>query len=557
MEAMHDKIEETVSQLVDPEILSNRNSPEAQALKWLIEDDTVWRHQHEDFSVERIVQRFVLVSFYLSRGGPLYWKANNWLQGEECTWNFIDCNGIGEVRALAFGKFRFCCCVRTKQKAESSKHLQRLLILRADNIGLDGQIPAAIAHLNKVENLIIKKESGVMGTIPAELGHMSSLRQLGIYYTQLQGPIPQEIFLASKLTYLNFQNNDLDGGLSSEVGQLRELETLVLMNNELTGEIPWQSLASTGVKFLGLSNNKFQGNISLLSGFSNLEFLYLDGNSLSGELPDSIGGIKTLKSLNIDNNGITGQLPTAIGLLTNLQYFSMQYNELDGPIPSQITNMAAMKTLGLGSNKLNGPLPDMQPLLQLENLYLFDNQLTGQVKNSIFELPELSTLTLVAFCGTLSVCFLLLTTFLVITELLFLSSNIFTGELPSPSGLKLNSQLIGLYMSDNQFDDEIPPSFCNLRGLQALLLDENNLSGNIPACLGMLMHLTQFHVFKNKLTGFIPQELSVLHDLGKLARSYLVVVGLPGWVGGGDEERIGCIVVLLVIYSNYLLYFVS
>jgi hypothetical protein len=127
MEAMHDKIEETVSQLVDPEILSNRNSPEAQALKWLIEDDTVWRHQHEDFSVERIVQRFVLVSFYLSRGGPLYWKANNWLQGEECTWNFIDCNGIGEVRALAFGKFRFCCCVRTKQKAESSNTYEGFL----------------------------------------------------------------------------------------------------------------------------------------------------------------------------------------------------------------------------------------------------------------------------------------------------------------------------------------------------------------------------------------------------------------------------------------------
>ena len=391
MEEMHKKIQLAVSEIVVEETLSNRSSVESQALQWLLEDDTVWTPQHEDFLSERIVQRFILVAFYFSMGGPS-WYANNWLQGDECgedPWKYINCDENGDVRAIAFSKLIhsipaiLCDCMDM---------MPNHYAVPLDNVGLVGQIPPFIYHLRKIENFIMKKESKLTGSIPRELGHLDQLKQLGLYYTGLSGTIPKELCKASTLSFLNLQNNDMEGGIPTEIANLTELETLVLMNNRMGGEIPWQSLAASGVRFLGLSNNDFHGIIpGGIADFATLEHLYLDGNGFNGELPSAIGQVKRLRSLNLDGNQIRGRLPVEIGLLSNLQYFSIQYNELTGPLPVTIRDMEALARLALGSNKLSGGLPSLSTLANLENLYLFENQFSGGIPSDIFDMEALST----------------------------------------------------------------------------------------------------------------------------------------------------------------------
>ena len=101
-------------------------------------------------------------------------------------------------------------------------------------------------------------------------------------------------------------------------------------------------------------------------------------------------------------------------------------------------------------------------------------------------------------------------------EYLFLSSNQFTGPIPTtigrPEGFS-GSLLKGLYLSENKFDGTIPESICQYGQLQALFLDDNKLNSTIPTCIGNLVELRQFYAFRNMLTGSVPVEISALREL--------------------------------------------
>jgi hypothetical protein len=103
------------------------------------------------------------------------------------------------------------------------------------------------------------------------------------------------------------------------------------------------------------------------------------------------------------------------------------------------------------------------------------------------------------------------------TETLFLSSNNFTGPVPTTIGRASGSLLRGLYLSDNKLDGSLPEALCNLTLLEALFVDTNQLTGSIPTCTGNLMELKQFYAFDNMLTGEVPEELSALRKLSKWA----------------------------------------
>ena len=99
-------------------------------------------------------------------------------------------------------------------------------------------------------------------------------------------------------------------------------------------------------------------------------------------------------------------------------------------------------------------------------------------------------------------------------EVLFLSSNQFTGQIPTSIG-RLSRTLRGLYLSDNQFLGTIPRQLCAFSAMEALFLDTNQLIGPIPECFGELTELRQLYLFQNELTGSVPPELEELSNLSK------------------------------------------
>ena len=78
-------------------------------------------------------------------------------------------------------------------------------------------------------------------------------------------------------------------------------------------------------------------------------------------------------------------IPTAIGSLTQLTYLWLVGNQLTGPIPSTLANLPSLNSLSLQGNQLTGTIPStLASLTQLTYLWLSENaQLTGTIPSPL------------------------------------------------------------------------------------------------------------------------------------------------------------------------------
>ena len=114
------------------------------------------------------------------------------------------------------------------------------------------------------------------------------------------------------------------------------LLVLYLVGNELTGRIP-EELGNLNLWGLGLSWNDLNvGPIpAWLRNHTNLRWLYLSGNDLTGGIPTWLGNRTHLRHLFLDSNALTGSIPGALGNLVNLERLNLAYNwGLSGSLPS-------------------------------------------------------------------------------------------------------------------------------------------------------------------------------------------------------------------------------
>ena len=64
-----------------------------------------------------------------------------------------------------------------------------------------------------------------------------------------------------------------------------------------------------------------------------------------------------LQWLYLHGNQLTGTIPAELESLTNLQRLYLHGNELTGPIPSWLVNLTELLELSLWSNQLTGTIP--------------------------------------------------------------------------------------------------------------------------------------------------------------------------------------------------------
>ena len=246
-----------------------------RAFGWLVDTDPLQLTPDGTPAMDRrILQRYALSTLFFATEGDTWGNKNNWLSGDECGfqggpgWFGLGCNDVGEVRAIAF-----------------------------DDNNLFGDLPPELSILTAVENLVIKNNKDLTGTIPLEVGTMTELRQLALYNNDHTGEIPVTIYdNLLHLVYLNLQDNRLTGQLRPEVGQLSSLKKLILFNNELEGPVHSLHIANIDeLEYLGLSGNKFSGSIAhQIGNIPSLEYLYLDNNRFTGTLPTKLGLLSSL-----------------------------------------------------------------------------------------------------------------------------------------------------------------------------------------------------------------------------------------------------------------------
>jgi len=270
---------------------------------------------------------------------------------------------------------------------------------------------------------------------------------------------------------INMENNNLVGTIPAEVNDFSSLATLYLNGNQLTGAIP------------------------NLSGLTNLSQLNLAVNQLTGSIPSWLNTISTLTTIDVNDNQFSGTIPdlTNLSQLTSLKLAS---NQISGTIPTWLNSLFSLTVIDFSNNQLSGDIPNLGDLTNLQYFAMAGNQLTGSIP---------------AWLGSLTG----------LTHII-LSENLLTGTIPTEIGLLSN--LVYFNLGENQLTGTIPTQLVNLSALQTLALDSNQLTGTIPAGFGSIYTLTYIDLNNNALSGSIPVELGNLTALNvlHLASNHLV-----------------------------------
>jgi len=165
----------------------------------------------------------------------------------------------------------------------------------------------------------------------------------------------------------------LGGTVPAEIGQLTSLTVLDLSANQLSG-MPEEIGQLTSLRELYLKGNQLSSMPAVIGQLTLLERLNLEDNQLTSLLAE-IGQLASLRELNLRGNQLTS-VPAEIGQLTSLRELSLLGNELTS-LPAEIWQLRSMETLYLLDNKLTSLPAEIGQLTSLRELHLRENQLTS------------------------------------------------------------------------------------------------------------------------------------------------------------------------------------
>jgi Leucine-rich repeat (LRR) protein len=119
----------------------------------------------------------------------------------------------------------------------SITRLPNLLYLYAEYADIIGDLSFMIGMPSILE-LWVDQNPLLVGTIPTEVGMLSSLASLSITGCGLSGPIPTELGLCTSLQQVWLYQNALTGSIPTELGLLDSLKRFQIEANSVTGSMP-------------------------------------------------------------------------------------------------------------------------------------------------------------------------------------------------------------------------------------------------------------------------------------------------------------------------------
>ncbi|KAG6642339.1 hypothetical protein CIPAW_09G135900 [Carya illinoinensis] len=204
--------------------------------------------------------------------------------------------------------------------------------------------------------------------------------------SRLSGSIPKELGNLSSLKYLNLEANQFSGTVPSELGKLVNLETLMLSSNNLSGNLPKELGGLKNLTDFRINDNILNGTIpDFIQNWKNLERLEMLASGLEGPIPSSISVLEKLKDLRITDISGTIQAFPNLTKMTGLTRIVMRNCNISGEIPGYIWRMNSLRILDLSFNKLSGELPSVISTESWKFIFLSGNSMSGDVPESILK----------------------------------------------------------------------------------------------------------------------------------------------------------------------------
>ncbi|GJR99719.1 leucine-rich repeat protein [Tanacetum coccineum] len=453
---------------------------------------------------------------------------------------------------------------------------------------LNGSIPESIGRLVSLQLFSVYSNS-LNGTVPVSIGQLTKLRDLDISSNSLEGAITEAHF--AKLSMLKHLNTASNSKLTFNVSRVwkpsfqlitadlssckiingfpqwlrtqKKLKDLRLSNASITGPLPTWLRKMPVVFILDLSHNKLSGPLTNLPNegtadvsIESTRALLLQDNLFNESIPISLCRRTDLGYLDLSRNRLTGRIPKCLGNMRSLYNMQFSSNQLSGVIPGSILpRLSMLSWLNLNDNHFTGELPrELENLRELSILDLGDNGFSGNIPEWIGEnLTNLMILRLHKnnFTGSIppSLCN---NSFL---QILDVAHNNLTGHIPRCLG-KVNGMITGrsvtiggldfdpeenliqvikgvsleytttfqyvinMDLSSNKLVGEIPVELMSLIALVGLNLSNNCLIGSIPDSIGNMKALNSLDFSGNKLNGPIPPSIAALNFLSHLNLSY-------------------------------------
>ncbi|KAF8795239.1 Erbin like protein [Argiope bruennichi] len=335
------------------------------------------------------------------------------------------------------------------------------------------------------------------------------------------------------LVFLSVNGNMLET-LPLNIGLLTELTELYLKENDLI-ELPESFVQLKHLQKLHVTGNKLKAFPKDLHLLINLTELIADENNIES-LPNTFGELKCLSHLSIGYNSIRC-LPDNFGNLHNLKELDLSHNSLKN-LPESFQCLPSLEVFDMTNNKIYSLPHEFQSSRTLQKLLMSQNDISS-IPAWFSEMENIKEIHLsdnhlneMPFpddfgdrCSSL--------------ELLDLSGNNIKGlpenfgKLKALSFLDLGSSFEELernrMISNGNDIEHLPITFCDLKNLTKLELDENQLL-QLPEEFGLLENLIYLDLSQNILK-FLPESFGQLQLLKVCLLSMNFITHLPASIG--------------------------
>ncbi|XP_061346891.1 LRR receptor-like serine/threonine-protein kinase RGI5 [Gastrolobium bilobum] len=234
-----------------------------------------------------------------------------------------------------------------------SSKLQRLSLRNCSLLDRNFLVPPAF-NMNFSSSLVSLDLSHNLLTSSAVFHWLfnftTNLHTLSLYGNLLEGPLPDGFGKVMKsLENLNLYSNKLQGEIPTFFGNMCSLQTLDLLNNNLSGDlssfIQHSSWCNRHIlQSLDLSYNRITGMIPKSIGLlSELEDLYLEGNSLEGDVTEShLSNLSKLTSLDLSYNSLSLKFESTWVPPFQLRYLGLASCKLGPSFPSWFQTQSSL-----------------------------------------------------------------------------------------------------------------------------------------------------------------------------------------------------------------------